>query len=330
MTRRRLLAGGMLLVALGIALPAWAQPRSGGGLQRPALRLPPVVKALRDLEYARAGDTPLLLDLFTPEKADKTLPLIVWIHGGAWRAGSKENCPALPMTAQGYAVASINYRLSQEAIFPAQIHDCKAAIRFLRAGASKYNIDPDRIGVWGGSAGGHLVALLGTSGDVKDLEGDEGNLEHSSRVQAVCDWFGPTDLLQMPEGPLPPRPGKNDASGPVALLLGGRIAENKDKAAKASPVTYVTRDDPPFLIMHGDKDNLVPLQQSRLFYDALQKAGVDARLEIIKGAGHGFGGLEIFKTVSDFFNKNLKKSPAGTPPSTTKAPAAPATQKAQP
>ena len=157
----------------------------------------------------------------------------------------------MPLAAKGYAVASINYRLSQHAVFPAQIEDCKAAIRWLRANAAKYHLDPDHIGVWGASAGGHLVALLGTTGSVKELEGKGGNLDQSSRVQCVVDWFGPTDLATMG--------GSHDKPGsPESRLIGGPVQENKEKARKASPLTYVSKDSAPFLIMHGDQDNTVP------------------------------------------------------------------------
>jgi acetyl esterase/lipase len=262
---------------------------------------------MRDLEYAKVDGTALLLDLFVPEKADAPLPLIVWIHGGAWQSGDKAGCPALGQLRRGYAVASINYRLSQQAIFPAQIHDCKAAIRWLRAHAKEYNIDPQRIGVWGSSAGGHLVALVGTSGNVKELEGAEGNLDQSSRVQAVCDWFGPTDFLQIAAHMLPGAKMEHDtANSPESKLVGGPIQENKEKAAKASPITYVSKDDPPFLIMHGDKDILVPIHQSQLLTEALKKAGVEVTFKAIEGAGHGFGGPEIMKTVEEFFDKHLK------------------------
>src|SRR5262249_32279005 len=150
--------------------------------------------------------------------------------------------PALGLLSKGYAVASINYRLSQHAVYPAQIEDCKAAVRFLRANAKKYNLDPDHFGVWGASAGGHLVALLGTTGGGKELEGDGGNKEVSSKVQAVVNWFGPTDLTKMG--------GSHDnPDSPEAKLLGGPVQENKDKAAKANPITYVAKDAAPFLIL---------------------------------------------------------------------------------
>ena len=200
------------------------------------------IKPLRDLEYARIGDKSLKLDIYLEDSSEtKKLPLIVWIHGGAWRAGSKNFTPAIPMAKQGYVVASIQYRLSQEAIFPAQIEDCKAAIRWLRAHADEYRIDPERIGVWGSSAGGHLVALLGTSGDVKELEGKHGNLDQSSRVQAVCDFFGPTNFLKMDEDAIPGGPIVHDApNSPESQLVGGPIRENKDAVARANPITWVS------------------------------------------------------------------------------------------
>ena len=262
-------------------------------------RLPEGVKALRDVEYAKTPQKPLLLDLYIPQ-SDRPLPLVVWIHGGAWRGGSKDQTPALPLLRHGYAVASIAYRLSQEAVFPAQIHDCKAAIRYLRAHAKDHNIDPDRIGVWGSSAGGHLVALLGTSGDVKELEGNLG--EHptvSSRVQAVADWFGPSDFLQMGGS-------HDDPNSPESLLVGGPIRQNREKVARANPITYISRDDPPFLIMHGDKDDVVPINQSQLLHEALKKAGVPVTCETVEGAGHGFRGQEHIERVRRFFDEHLK------------------------
>jgi acetyl esterase/lipase len=241
------------------------------------------------------------LDLYLPEKPKGRLPVVVWIHGGAWREGSKESCPAVPLAAKGYAVASINYRFSQHAVFPAQIEDCKAAIRWLRANAKKYQLDPDHIGVWGASAGGHLVALLGTTAGVKDFEGKGGNLDQSSRVQCVVDWFGPTELMTM--GKQADKPGT-----PVAGLIGGPVQENKEKARVASPVTYVSKDSAPFLIMHGDRDNVVPLQQSELLARLLKKAGVEVQLQVVKGNGHGGPGFttpESHKLIEDFFAKHL-------------------------
>jgi acetyl esterase/lipase len=269
--------------------------------ERPAPKLPEGVKLLRNLQYVEGGHERNRLDLYLPEKAEGRLPVVVWIHGGGWRGGGKENCPAVPLAAKGYAVASINYRLSQHSLFPAQIEDCKAAIRWLRANAAKYHLDPEHIGVWGGSAGGHLVALLGTTGGVKDFEGNGGNQDQSSRVQCVVDLFGPTELTTM--GELGDKPGSV-----VALLIGGPAPQNKEKARKASPLTYVGKDAAPFLIMHGDKDPLVPLRQSELLAAALKKAGVEVTLQVVKGGGHGGPGFispENRKLIEDFFAKHL-------------------------
>jgi acetyl esterase/lipase len=326
MTRRigGVLAAGVAAFWLMAAGP-WAsaqaaKPGPNGPVSRPEAKLPEGVKALRGVEYAKAGDKSLRLDIYTPTEPKGSLPLVVWIHGGAWRGGSKENPRAVSLIGRGYAVASIGYRLSQEAIFPAQIEDCKAAIRFLRATAAKHSIDADHIGVWGDSAGGHLVALLGTSGDVKDLEGRVGgNLEFSSRVQAVVDYFGPSDFMKF-EG----RPTwvKVDAlSSPLCQLVGGLLAEKKDLVARANPITYVTRDDPPFLIVHGDRDNTVPFNQSELLVNALKKAGVEVAFEVIKGGGHNFGPAQyerLLPIVMAFFDKHLKAAGA-TPPASEKA-----------
>ena len=287
-----------------ISLVAFLVLTSHALAQRPQAKVPEGTKVHRNLEYVKGGHERQRLDLYIPENAVGPVPVIVWIHGGAWLSGSKENGgPALSFLAQGYAVASINYRLSQHARFPAQIEDCKAAIRWLRANAKTYNLDPDHFGVWGASAGGHLVALLGTSGDVKDLEGDDGTPDQSSRVQAVVDWFGPTDFTKM--GGSHDRP-----DSPESKLLGGPVPENKDKAARANPITYASKDDPPFLIMHGDKDTTVPFSQSELLLEALKKAGVDATFRPVKGAGHGgreFSSAENRKLVEDFFDRHLKK-----------------------
>jgi acetyl esterase/lipase len=265
----------------------------------------PEADVVRDVEYGTGGGRPLKLHLVKPKSpAQEPMPVVVYIHGGAWRSGNRDGGvrPLSRLAARGYFGASIEYRLSSEAKFPAQIEDCKAAIRFLRSRAKEYGIDPDRIGVWGPSAGGHLVALLGTSGDVKELEGKGGSAEFSSRVQAVVDWFGPTDFLKM---------GKNKidhdaANSPESLLVGGPIQENKEKVAAANPITYVSKDDPPFLVIHGDKDDLVPLSQSELLHAALEKAGVPSKLHVVPGAGHGFGGRELEAMVDEFLDRHLK------------------------
>lgn len=234
-----------------------------------------MVKTMRDIEYGRSGERRLLLDLYLPDKVGARPPLVVWVHGGGWRNGDKgTNCRAAFLVDHGYAVASIGYRLSGEATFPAQAHDCKAGIRWLRANADKYAFGPDRIGAWGPSAGGHLVALLGTSGVVPELEGECGTPEASSAVMAVCDWFGPTDLSRMSEHAS--HIDHDAADSPESQLLGGPVQEMKAAVAAANPITYVTGDEPPFLIMHGDQDMTVPYPQSVLLHEALSAAGGDS------------------------------------------------------
>ena len=259
-----------------------------------------------NLEYVPGGHEWQKLDIYLPEQGTYTgpLPMVVWIHGGAWRAGSKENCRSRVFLEDGYAAASINYRLSHHAMFPAQIEDCKAAIRYLRANAKKYNIDPDRIGVWGSSAGGHLVALLGTTGDVKDFDTGS-NLNISSKVQAVCDFFGPTDFTRMSD--FESRMDHDAADSPESLLVGGPVQENKEACKRANPITYVSRNDPPILIVHGDKDPLVPHNQSELLYEALKRADVDVKFHTVKGGGHGFRDVQVNRMVKEFFNRHLKK-----------------------
>ncbi|MDG2381507.1 MAG: alpha/beta hydrolase [Pirellulaceae bacterium] len=265
-----------------------------------------------DRVYATSPSRNLRLDLYVPD-AELPVPIIVWVHGGAWRQGSKRLSKARvrEVVKHGYALASVEYRLSQEALFPAQIQDCKAAIRWLRAHARQYGLDPDRIGVWGSSAGGHLVALLGTSDGVKSLEVAGDHLDQSSRVQAVCDWFGPTDFLQMnAHAPVPNRLDHDAANSPESQLVGGAIQDHPDRVHAASPITYVTSDDPPFLIMHGDRDPLVPFHQSQLLHRSLQAAGVESKLRRIKGAGHGGPG---FHTAGNrhalwaFFDEHLSR-----------------------
>jgi acetyl esterase/lipase len=266
------------------------------------------VKVYNDLIYAQAGEYGLCLDLYVPDDVSGPCPLVVWVHGGAFRMGDKANPIALPLVGRGYAVASINYRLSQEAIFPAQIHDCKAAVRWLRAHAGAYNLDGEHVGAWGDSAGGHLVTMLGTTGDVVELEGDLGNLDHSSRVQAVCDWYGPSDFLRMND--VPGTMDHDAPDSPESQLIGAPIQGNPDLVARANPITYVTPDAPPFLIMHGDQDLTVLPNQSEFLYRALVADGVESELVILPGLGHGFGqspGYDaLVGRVADFFDRNLR------------------------
>lgn len=268
-----------------------------------------------DLPYASTHELQKL-DLYLPPGPGAPHPLIIWIHGGGWQGGDKSSAArrAGPLVDLGFAVAGINYRLSQHGTFPAQIHDCKGAVRWLRAHAEQYGLDPSRFGVWGSSAGGHLSALVGTSGGVVGLEGNVGgNLGYSSRVQAAADYFGPTDFFEMGGW-------HNNCTSPESRMLGvclGQVVANRYNPGWAAQVALVesagsvysvTPEDPPFHIAHGTEDKTVPPGQSQLLYDALVAAGVPARLRMVPGAGHGLPpGEDQF--VRDFFVAQLSDPP---------------------
>lgn len=259
----------------------------------------------RNMPYVTNGHQRQILDLFLP-KDGNNFPLIIRIHGGAWLGGNKNGEGPQDYVRNGYAVASIGYRLSQHAIFPAQIQDCKAAIRFLRANAQKYNLDPNRFAAWGPSAGGHLAALVGTTGDINEFDVGE-NLNVSSKVQAVVDYYGPIDLLRMDEGREPNSMFHSTPDSPESKLIGCNVPDNPEKAKKASPITYINKDTPPFLIVHGDKDPLVPHRQSEILEAALKKAGVPVTLYTVKGGVHGgFKDPNVPKLTKEFFEKYLK------------------------
>lgn len=259
----------------------------------------------RDRPYVSDGHARQKLDLYLPPEG-RNLPLIVWIHGGAFKIGDKGDPLPLEYLAQGYALASINYRLSQHALFPAQIEDCKAAVRWLRAHAQEFGLDTQRFAAWGPSAGGHLAAMLGVTGDVDEFETGE-NLDASSRVQAVVDYYGPTDFLQMDAHRTPDGMLHDPADSPESLLIGGPIQENSDKVARANPVTYVSADAPPFLIVHGDADPLVPHHQSVLLDAALRAAGVPVTFYTVAGGGHGhFSDPAAPRLTQEFLARHLQ------------------------
>ncbi len=262
------------------------------------------------IEYANVDGKPLLLDLRIPD-GPGPYPVIVYLHSGAWVSGDRTGGPAIRQASRGYAVASIDYRLAPQYVWPAQIEDCKAAVRWLRANAARFKLDPERIGVFGTSAGGHLAAVLGTSGDVPSVEGMQlGNPQYSSRVKTVIDFYGPTDLLKLDDQKLPCIPLDGNASYmPPSLLMGCPVQQCKEKTMQASPMTYVTSDDPPFLIMHGLLDCLVPWQQSVLLHNALEEKGVQSTLILIATGEHGgsaFDDQKYKQMVSDFLDKNLR------------------------
>jgi len=293
---------GALLIALALALPALLPA------QTPA---PPDtgIVVLHDVVFGHGGDRDLHAEIAYPKDASALLPAVIYIHPGGWVNGSQKGAPIEQLAHAGYFAASIEYRFSYQAKWPAQIQDCKLGVRWLRANAAQYHVDPNRIGAWGASAGGHLAACLGTMSDVKEDEGDGGFPGVSSAVEAVVDFFGPTDFTT---------PG---VYSPQALqfteqLFGVPHDANPDLWKSGSPLAYVKAGDPPMLLVHGDSDNLVPLGQSTAFDAALTQAGVPHQLLIVKNAGHMFSPMpgttidpslsEIDKTVYAFLDKYLK------------------------
>ena len=295
----------MMRIAITLVLILFCLATAVVLAQRRGPNVPENITVHRDIAYITDGHERQKLDLYVPNEGEN-LPLIIWVHGGAWRGGNKERYAPMEYLKTGYAGASINYRLSQHAIFPAQIEDVKAAVRWLRANAETYRLNPNRFAAWGASAGGHLVAMLGTTGDIKEFEVGE-NLEVSSRVQAVVDYFGPTDFLQMDAQRLPDGLVHDAPDSPESKLVGGPIQEYKDRVARANPITYVSKDDPPILIIHGDRDKLVPYQQSVLLKDALEKVGVPVTLYNVVGEGHGgFKDPKVPELTKAFLEKHLK------------------------
>jgi acetyl esterase/lipase len=277
------------------------------------LGAPPAVEFLPDIVYTEgSAGRPRKLHLLRPKaRPAEPMPVIVFLHGGGWFEGHPNRglAPLAHFAERGYLCAAVEYRLSGEAKFPAQIEDVKEAVRFLRAKAAEFHLDPERIGVWGQSAGGHLAALAGTTGGVKELEGAGGWQKFSSRVQAVIDWNGPVDFLE----PVQAKhwAGRNDRA--VVGLLGGAPEADREKALRATPAAYATKDDPPFLIVHGDADEVVLISQSESLYQALRRAGVDATFSVVKGAGHfGVDGVsplpaDLAAMMDAFFDKHLKR-----------------------
>jgi acetyl esterase/lipase len=273
-----------------------------------------------DVTYASLSPAQKL-DIYLPDEGEGPLPVILSIHGGAFMGCDKSDAqvtPALEGLKRGYAVVAVNYRLSWEAIFPALVQDAKAAVRWARANARQYHFDPDRIAAWGGSAGGYQSSMLGTSAGISELEDlSLGNSQFPCNVQAVVSWYGPTDFLKMDEqlaasGMLPP-PGfrHSEANSPESLLLGLLITEIPEKVKAANPETYINNGVPPFLLQHGAKDPVVPVQQSIEFAAKLKRVPGANRVEldIMEGAEHADPKFETpgnVKRVLDFLDKHLK------------------------
>jgi acetyl esterase/lipase len=327
--RRTLGTFFVCILLLGFCASVQAQP--------PGTPLP----THNDLVYANVlGDdgspSQLHMDLWLPASAPTSTPLVMWIHGGGWQAGTYNNPPIAlqPLLSQGFAVASVEYRLSGDAIAPAQIHDVKGAVRFLRAHAVDFNLDAGSFAAWGSSAGGNLAALLGTSADVPGAEGGVGgNLAQSSRVQAVIDYFGPTDILNMNLDVTTP-PGSaidHDApNSPESRLIGfdgpgegiGVLRDNLNNPTAPfpqkrflvqlmSPLTQISADDAPMFIAHGDQDTAVPFLQSVKLAAQLTAAGVENQFRLVVGAGHGFGpqGVAVNNEAIAFLRSHLMTVP---------------------
>jgi acetyl esterase/lipase len=312
MRNSRTKLGGIIVALCVLASATIARASSPAPSTRPVgvvVRpwMPKGFHAVRDMPYVLHGRRSQMLDVYVPDVPSLPRPVMVWIHGGGWYSGDKSAAPGLGLLPRGYVVVSINYRLSSEALFPAQIFDCKAAIRFLRAHAREFDIDPARIGVWGDSAGGQLAALLGTTNGRAEYEGAEGNPGVSSDVQAVCDWFGPSDFLLASDV----RPV---SAGAMKLLFGGLVSAHTATAKFASPAEQVGHAPlVPFLIMHGEVDPLVPVHQSQILFQNLKQAGASVRFVILPKTGHGngwFRNRDDLYMVYDFFDRCFRKAQA--------------------
>jgi acetyl esterase/lipase len=287
-------------------------------LLAPLTQAETISPSISDIPFATLPGRQLMLNLFLPKDV-KNPRLVVYIHGGGWRSGNRKECSIAPIVNKGYAVASIDYRLSTEAVFPAQIYDCKGAIRWLRAHAKEYGYDASSIAVTGASAGGHLALLLGTSNNDKDLEGDVGgNLQESSSAQAIIDYFGPADFIQRSKD----QPNQTEQkSGKVYQLLGGPVHEKVEMAKLASGAYHITQDDPPLLIFHGTADKTVFINQSERVYNSYKELGLDVTLHKVEGAAHGgpqFFTPENLELAAEFLNSKLGKAKANPTATNTK------------
>ncbi len=286
----------LVITALLIAAPAQAAPP----------QLPKGFRVVNDLAYAESDNPRQRLNLYVPAaKPADPLPIIVYVHGGAWEGGSKDAAEVLsPFLTDGrFAAASVGYRLTNEAQWPGQIHDCKAALRWIARHADEYGIDRNRIALFGISAGGHLVSLLGTTVGNEELEGDLGvKVDFPVRPRCVANFCGPANFLTFDsQGSVI----SGERPGPVMKLFGGRISEVQDAARAASPEMHASNDDPPFLHIHGTKDPLVPYQQAIDFDNALDAAGVSSTLLTGEGGNHVFRSRELLDAMNRFFDRHL-------------------------
>jgi acetyl esterase/lipase len=309
----------IVLVLIVAATAAPQQQKKAGGTPhvaggKPERPIPESVNYIRDVQFCTGGGKPLLMDWYVPkQRAHTPAPVVIWIHGGGWVGSDKsENAIPVFLSERGWTVASINYRLSGEATFPAAIEDCKCAIRYVRANAAKYEINPDKIGLVGSSAGAHLSLLAGMADEKAGLEGSGGWPGVSSRVAAVASLKGVSDFTV---GHLAFQEGKGIAP---MRFLGGTMEEKPDAYRKASPLTWLSNDDPPILLLHGDADTTVPYDQSVKLKKAYEKLGLHAEMVTIEGATHmlrrvdgspaGMSEKQIYQRIHEFFQQVLQPS----------------------
>jgi acetyl esterase/lipase len=273
----------------------------------PAIGRAQAAREFKDVIYATVDGKDLGLDVYLPTGVQSP-PLLVWVHGGAWSSGSKAQAPMV-FVAHGFAVASLDFRQSTEARFPAQVHDIKAAIRFLRAKASAYGYGTDRVAIGGSSSGGHLAALVGVSNGHRELEGTVGvHLKESSAVQAILDYYGASNLNTILAQSTPF--GLNMRRPALERLLGALPEQVKELAALASPVTHVDRGDPPLYLLHGDQDPQMPINQSHELDGAYKKHGLDVTFDVVHGAAHGGAGFmsgDYLTRAAAFLQRTLKQ-----------------------
>lgn len=276
---RMMIEHAKLLLAVVFSLPVLALAQPGGEVDTTGV----VVRS--DIEFARPGGHALLLDLYLPADASDP-PLLIWVHGGGWQRGERSPVSTLDFVRAGYAMASVDYRLSPVAPFPAQSHDVKAAIRYLRAHADELGIDAERVGILGVSAGGHLAALAGVTNGHAGLEGTVGgNLDRSSDVQAIVSYFGASNLTSILDQSTPF--GLNIRQPGLELLFDGPPDERVELARLASPVFHVDAADPPLLLLHGDQDPQMPINQSHELHGVYKSLGLDVHFEVVHGSPHG-------------------------------------------
>jgi acetyl esterase/lipase len=301
-SRRRFLGFAGMAAALGGASPrlrAAAAPAASVELQ-----------VLLDLEIHRVptakGTRMLTVDLWLPRRGTGKIPLVIYIHGGAWREGTQYRPPFRPrLFDHGIGIAAITYRFTHEAPFPAMLHDCKLAVRWLRAHAGTHGLDPARFALWGISAGGHLVSLMGLTDGDPTAEGDGPWREHTSRVRAVVNWCGPTDLVRTMTDPVPGA----EMRTLVPQVIGGPIETHREVALAASPLHYARKHgmkrSPPMLIVHGAKDDIVPAYHATSFHEAMREAGADSELLLMPELGHALDHPTVAARTEAFLRRHL-------------------------